>query len=161
MLQIRNNDSVTLDCHLQMPAKFFPEMEQKLITRRYVLLPGAKKQPKIGFITGEVDAAATSLTCERVLQPSAATGTCTLEAPAGANPGAFYPKSAIKQNLQGTVVVAIVMQKSGVPSKDVEIEKSSGYPDLDNAGVEFVKATGFETNCIGEKLKLPVGFALR
>ncbi len=46
-----------------------------------------------------------------------------------------YPKGAQRAGEEGTVVLRVFVNTSGKPSR-VNVVKSSGYPDLDNAAVE-------------------------
>jgi TPR repeat protein len=157
-LEIRNSEAATLDCKLQLAAKFFPETESKIINRRYIVRPSSTKLPVIGTITGEVDAAATTFTCERIAQPSVAEGTCVLDTPPDANPNKYYPVKALKDHLGGKVTLAISTAAiSGKPA-DVQIEKSSDLPLIDKGAVDFARATTFETNCPGQRLPLSISF---
>ena len=50
----------------------------------------------------------------------------------------YYPKSAIRKNWQGDVILSFIIQIDGNIS-DIQIKKSSGYKILDNAAISSAK----------------------
>ena len=58
------------------------------------------------------------------------------------NPVSAYPLVSQRLGEQGRVLLRVVVEANGLPSR-VEVEKTSGYPRLDNAGIETVKRWKF------------------
>ena len=56
----------------------------------------------------------------------------------GDRPRPDYPKIALEQGMQGTVVLAVTADEAGVIT-DVQVKTSSGYPMLDRSAKEFVR----------------------
>lgn len=54
-----------------------------------------------------------------------------------------YPKRAIKRRQQGKVILKVLIDEFGKPSK-IEIKKSSGFSLLDGAAIKTVKTWEFE-----------------
>jgi protein TonB len=74
-----------------------------------------------------------------------------------------YPPQAIRQRHQGTVILMILVGVDGLP-KDVQVDKSSGYRELDHAAVEAARKWRFNpTIRNGQKVegyaRVPVAFS--
>lgn len=73
-----------------------------------------------------------------------------------------YPPLAKKADIEGTVVVAVLVDKAG-NVVEASIEKS--VPDLDQAALDFVQASSFSAGevdgkAVSTKLKLPIKFVM-
>ena len=78
------------------------------------------------------------------------------------NPAPPYPRPALMRNVQGTVVLVVVVDPFGLP-ESVEIEKSSGSRLLDQAAVEAIKKWEFVPAMragisIKSKSRIPITF---
>ena len=58
------------------------------------------------------------------------------------------------------MILAITTSTVGQKPSQVEVATSSGSARLDEAAVEFARATVFETNCPGERQQLAISFLL-
>jgi periplasmic protein TonB len=56
----------------------------------------------------------------------------------GDRPQPPYPKIALEQGEQGTVILSLTVEESGVVSA-IQVKESSGYPLLDRSTLEYVK----------------------
>ena len=56
----------------------------------------------------------------------------------GERPQPAYPRIALEQAQQGTVVLLLTVDESGIISS-IEVKESSGYPVMDRSALEFVK----------------------
>jgi protein TonB len=56
----------------------------------------------------------------------------------GERPQPAYPRIALEQAQQGTVVLLLTVDEAGIISS-IEVKESSGYPVLDRSALEFVK----------------------
>ena len=75
-----------------------------------------------------------------------------------------YPPQAVRQRHEGTVILMILVGVDGSP-KDIKVEKSSGYRELDREAVETAKKWRFNpTVRNGQKVegyaRVPVTFNL-
>jgi len=81
------------------------------------------------------------------------------------NPSPKYPRRARRRGYEGTVILDVFVSKEGRVA-DMRIDRSSGYPVLDEAAVASVKKWLFEPARRGDKkvemwVKVPVRFRLR
>jgi len=75
-----------------------------------------------------------------------------------ANPDAFYPKGSLERGEEGDVLIrAFPAEKTG-PPVDAVIEGSSGFPELDAAGLLTARNTWFSANCPDLSLRFKVRF---
>jgi protein TonB len=58
------------------------------------------------------------------------------------NPPPRYPPVARRNGEQGTVTLRVLVSREGLPAS-VDIEKTSGFPPLDNAAREAVRSWRF------------------
>lgn len=88
-----------------------------------------------------------------------------------ANPNYFqnlpppYPELAKQMHQEGLVILAVDVNKEGIPI-DVSIEKSSGYQMLDQSALKAVRHWRFQPGRVGDlpvesKVKVPVRFLLQ
>ncbi len=81
------------------------------------------------------------------------------------NPAPPYPWASLARGEEGLVLLAVTVDKSGRPSQ-VEIEKSSGFPMLDESSLKTIRRWKFDPAHIGmltveSKIKIPVRFVLK
>jgi protein TonB len=73
-----------------------------------------------------------------------------LDARAGNNPPPDYPRAARKRGLEGTVVLSLLIGADG-SVQDVSVERSSGYPLLDQSAVKAISRWHFHPATQGGK----------
>lgn len=81
------------------------------------------------------------------------------------NPAPVYPLAARRMGMQGKVLLHVEVLASGV-SGQVDIQQSSGYPVLDTAALQAVKAWRFAPatqagRAVDKWFMIPVQFSLR
>jgi TonB family protein len=77
------------------------------------------------------------------------------------NPDDFYPKGSIERGEQGAPIVAVHVAEKAGPPLDVRLDGSSGFPELDAAGLLAIRNSRFSANCPGQWLRLKVKFVLK
>jgi protein TonB len=82
----------------------------------------------------------------------------------GNRPQPSYPPQAVRQHHTGTVTLLILVGLDGVP-KDVKVEKSSGFHELDKAAMDAVQKWRFNPEVKnGKKVegyaRVPINFNL-
>ncbi len=79
------------------------------------------------------------------------------------HPTPAYPKFARQNGWQGTVILKALVERDGNPSQ-VVVEKTSGYPALDQTALETVRKWEFEApeNApLSRSFTIPIKFALK
>lgn len=81
------------------------------------------------------------------------------------NPPPAYPESARRRGYEGTVLLQVLVDKHGFPTK-VEIEQSSGHKTLDDAALKAVQKWQFQAARLGDltvesTVRVPIKFDLR
>lgn len=80
------------------------------------------------------------------------------------NPKPAYPMLSRRAGEEGRVMLRVMVEANGMPSK-VDIEKSSGFPRLDEAALDAVKKWKFVparrgTETVAESVVVPLSFRL-
>lgn len=80
------------------------------------------------------------------------------------SPAPRYPERARRRGWQGTVLLNVLIARSGKPAQ-VEIQQSSGFEILDNAALQAVKKWSFHPAAYGDSaleawVKVPIVFRL-
>ncbi len=80
------------------------------------------------------------------------------------NPAPYYPKSAKRRGIQGKVLLSVLVKKDGTAG-DIQVSKSSGSNDLDEAALDAVKQWKFipaknKGSIVEAKVIVPVEFKL-
>lgn len=81
------------------------------------------------------------------------------------NPAPEYPAMAMRRNWEGTVLLRVHVLATGKPG-EVQIQKSSGRAQLDDAAVAAVKRWSFVPSKQGDKaidgwVSVPIDFKLQ
>ncbi len=81
------------------------------------------------------------------------------------NPPIAYPAPARRRNLEGTVVLDVLVTAEGRPAQ-VEVARSSGHAILDRSAAEAVRRWRFDPARQGESpiamwVQVPVRYALK
>lgn len=84
--------------------------------------------------------------------------------PSGNNPPPSYPEKARRAGQEGVVLIRVQIGADGHPSR-VALKQSSGFPLLDDAALEAVRAWTFDPPRVGglpsaNRVDIPVRFAL-
>jgi TonB family protein len=73
----------------------------------------------------------------------------------------YYPPSAVRQSLEGPVVVAFTLPKESGKAAETIVAESSLVPELDAAALEFIADQRFTTRCPGTRFDMRIRFQLR
>jgi TonB family protein len=73
----------------------------------------------------------------------------------------YYPASAMRQSLEGPVIVAFHLDRKRGAAQEARVVESSLVPELDRAALRFISAQRFETKCPGTHFDVLVRFRLR
>jgi TonB family protein len=73
----------------------------------------------------------------------------------------YYPASAMRESLEGPVIVAFGLDRKRGTAQQVRVVESSLVPQLDAAALRFISEQRFETNCPGTQFDVLVRFRLR
>lgn len=81
------------------------------------------------------------------------------------NPAPPYPWTSLARGEEGLVVLEVTVDQSGRPT-NVELEKSSGFPMLDESSLKTVRRWKFDPAHVGmltveSKIKVPIRFVLK
>jgi protein TonB len=82
----------------------------------------------------------------------------------GSRPNPHYPPQAVRQHHEGTVTLLILVGVDGVP-KDIKVEKSSGFRELDRAAMDAARNWRFNPEVKGGRkvegyARVPITFNL-
>jgi TonB family protein len=77
------------------------------------------------------------------------------------NPDDYYPAQSIARGEQGAVIVRVFATETPGPPRDVMVDTSSGFAELDAAGLAALRDSRFSTNCMGHSQRLKVKFSLK
>jgi TonB family protein len=78
-----------------------------------------------------------------------------------ADPDAFYPAESRARGEQGDVIIRITGSSQAGPPVSAQIDTSSGFPELDAAGLLAIGQSKFVSNCAGYPLRLKVKFRIK
>jgi TonB family protein len=73
----------------------------------------------------------------------------------------YYPEAAVRQTLEGPVVVSFLLPKRNGAATEVQVAESSLVPLLDTAALRFVTDQRFTTSCPGTRFDMRMRFELR
>jgi TonB family protein len=73
----------------------------------------------------------------------------------------YYPPSAVRQSLEGPVIVAFTLPKDAGKATGAVVAESSLVPELDTAALKFIADQRFTTPCPGTRFDVRIRFQLR
>lgn len=73
----------------------------------------------------------------------------------------YYPPSAVRESLEGPVVVAFTLPKDAGKAIEAVVAESSLVPELDTAALRFIADQRFTTPCPGTRFDVRIRFQLR
>jgi hypothetical protein len=162
-LQANNQGSEYLRCKLELDHRDFSTGEKSTNERETLLPPRATRSlyfGKVGEIGGNEDF---RVSCQPVanLAANVAAGKCRVTTTGVPSVSDFYPPGAKRRNEEGRVVVFVLLdKKEGQPSL-VELKDSSGFPELDVAGVKMGTYMAFKGDCDVGYSSVAISFRLQ
>jgi TonB family protein len=157
-----NKGSEYLRCKLAVDARDFA-LGTKVTRERETLLPpnGTRRlfAGRIGEVAGSQDL---RVTCTPVagLAANVAANKCRVSAVGVPSVSEFYPAGSKRRNEEGRVVLNIWMDKKEGNPALVELKESSGFVELDMAGVKMGSYMVFKGDCDQGYTSVAVAFRL-
>jgi len=72
----------------------------------------------------------------------------------------YYPPDAKAEKREGNVLFEFTIAESPGSPTDIKVRQSSGFADLDAAGLRAIRAMKFDTTCPGDRSKFLISFRL-
>jgi hypothetical protein len=158
-----NQSAEYLRCKLALDHRDFA-IGTKLTNERETLLPPKSARRiyagRVGEVAGTEDL---RVTCASVtgLAANVAAGKCRVTTTGVPSVSDFYPAGSKRRNEEGRVVLYVLLdQKEGHPAL-VELKESSGFPELDGAGVKMGSYMVFAGECDQGYTSVAVSFRLQ
>lgn len=147
--QAVNEGSEYLRCKLELDHRDFSVGEKSTNERETLLPPRATRRlylGKVGEVAGNEDL---RVTCQPVagLAANVAAGKCRVTTTGVPSVSDFYPPGSKRRGEEGRVVVNVLLDKKEGQPALVELKESSGFPELDVAGVKMGTYMAFKGDC--------------
>lgn len=158
-----NTGSEYLRCKLSLDHRDFSLGTKSTAERETLLPPGATKRllaGSIGEVGGNDDL---RVDCKPMpgLAANVTGGKCRVTTIGVPSISDFYPEGSKSRNEQGRVLVYVLLdKKEGQPSL-VELKQTSGYPELDVAGVKMGSYMAFKGDCDQGYASVAIAFRLQ
>jgi hypothetical protein len=143
-----NRGAEYLRCKLALDHRDFALGTQVTNARETLLPPNATRRLFVGSV-GEVEAADLRVSCTPIagLAANVAAGKCRVTTTGVPSVSDFYPAGSTRRNEEGRVVVSILMDQKEGHAALVELKDSSGFRELDMAGVKMGSYMAFRGDC--------------
>ncbi len=158
-----NRSAEYLRCKLTLDHRDFATGTKQTLERDTLLPPQASRRLLLGRVgdVGEKSDLRAECTPLTGLAASVAAGQCKARTTGVPSVDDFYPAGARAREEEGSVRLwAYMAQKEGHPAV-VELMGSSGYPELDRAGIQMGTYMAFATDCEHGYLPFVITFKLR
>ena len=162
-LQAANQGNEYLRCKFELDHRDFATAEKTTNERDTLLPPKSTRNlyfGKVGEVGGNEDL---RVTCKPVaaLAANVAAGKCRVTTTGVPSVSDFYPPGAKRRGEEGRVVVYVLLdKKEGQPSL-VELKDSSGFGELDVAGVKMGTYMAFKGDCDVGYSSVAISFRLQ
>jgi TonB family protein len=159
----QNRGKEYLRCKLMLDHREFATGKQETHTRETLLPPQSTRRViagRVGEIGGKGDLRAE---CAPIagLAADVAAGKCKAATTGVPSVSDFYPPGSRRRNEEGRVLLYIWLDKKEGQPALVELMGSSGYPELDQAGVKMGSYMAFRSDCDYGWTPIAVGFRLQ
>jgi TonB family protein len=161
--QAVNQGSEYLRCKLALDHRDFSVGEKSTNERETLLPPRATRRlylGKVGEVGGNEDL---RVSCQPVtaLAANVAAGKCRVTTTGVPSVSDFYPPGSRRRNEEGRVVVNVLLDKKEGQPALVELKDSSGFPELDVAGVKMGTYMAFKGDCDVGYSSVAIAFRLQ
>ena len=148
-------------CKLSLDHRVFALGTKTTNERETLLPPNATRRVFAGRV-GEVAAKDLTVTCKPVpgLAANVTAGKCRVTTTGVPSVSDFYPEGSKRRNEEGRVVVNIWMDQKAGHAALVELKDSSGFPELDQAGVKMGSYMAFSGECEQGYSSVAISFRL-
>jgi TonB family protein len=158
-----NQGAEYLRCKLELDHRDFALGTKTTNEREFLLPPRASRRMfggRIGEVAGSQDL---RVQCAPVagLAANVAAGKCRVTTTGVPSVADFYPPSSKLRNEEGRVVLNVWMDKKEGNPAIVELKDSSGFPELDRAGVLMGTYMAFRGECEQGYTAVAVSFRLK
>lgn len=163
-VDLTNKNAEFQSCRVELHARDFVtgELATEPFARRVLIGPQATRRLLLGDNHGTPDKKIVSARCSplpRLLDNHAA-NRCRAKLLGGVDVQRFYPESARRQNIEGSVVVRFWIPPGSSEATDAEIATSSGNAELDDAAIATVQSGRFSFECDYALSTLKIAFKL-
>jgi TonB family protein len=158
-----NTGAEYLRCKLALDHRDFALGTKVTNEREFLVPPRATRRMfggRIGEVAGSQDLRV-SCTPLAGLAANVAAGKCRVTTTGVPSVADFYPPASKRRNEQGRVVLNVWMDKKEGNPAIVELKESSGFPDLDRAGVLMGTYMAFRGECEQGYTTVAVSFRLQ
>jgi TonB family protein len=158
-----NQGAEYLRCKLELDHRDFALGTKTTNEREFLLPPRASRRMfggRIGEVAGSQDL---RVQCAPVagLAANVAAGKCRVTTTGVPSVADFYPEASKRRNEEGRVVLNVWMDKKEGNPAIVELKDSSGFPELDRAGVLMGTYMAFRGECEQGYTAVAVSFRLK
>ena len=158
-LDIDNTSDETLECQLKVDYLRADGSVARSVATPALVLPRTDVSVQESVVDAELHAEISRLACRaRTAYQRIPRGEGCHFQMFGKPFQVYYPPGAVRDSLQGPVIVSFRLGSSEGPAKDVAIAESSLIPVLDQAAMRFVADQLFRTNCAGHPYDLQMRF---
>ncbi len=157
-----NRSAEYLRCKLELDSRDFALGTKVTNERDTILPPKATRRlfaGRIGEVAGAQDL---RVSCAPLagLAANVAAGQCRLTTTGVPSVSDFYPAGSKARNEEGRVVVNVWMDKKEGQPTVVELKETSGFPELDVAGVKMGSYMAFKGDCDQGYTSVAIAFRL-
>jgi TonB family protein len=162
-LDAENKTAEFLRCKYTLDHREFATGKLATLTRETLLPPQAKRRLAIGRVGEVANSGDLRAECAPIqgLAANVAAGKCKAVTTGVPSVADFYPPGSRRRNEEGRVLLYVWMDKKEGQPAIVELMGSSGYPELDQAGVRMGTYMAFRSDCDYGWLPFAVGFRLK
>jgi TonB family protein len=159
----QNRGKEYLRCKLALDHREFATQKLETLTRETLLPPQSTRRLIAGRIGEVANKGDLRGECTPVagLAADVAAGKCKAVTTGVPSVADFYPPGSRRRNEEGRVLLYVWLDRSEGQPAIVELMGSSGYPELDQAGVKMGTYMAFRSECDYGWLPFAVGFRLQ
>ena len=156
-----NQGAEYLRCKLALDHRVFALGTKVTNSRETLLPPKSTRRLFVGSV-GDVAAKDLTVSCQPIegLAANVAANKCRVTTTGVPSVSDFYPAGSKQRNEEGRVVVNIWMDQKEGHAALVELKDSSGFPELDQAGVKMGSYMAFRGECDQGYSSVAIAFRL-
>lgn len=163
VIVVRNTSPRPIHCRFRLEYRGVDDRKRREVREDRVIFPGQEEEAAASL--GPAELVPRKFSSECVILP-------TLPLPAldtprecygnllGPSPEKFYPRHSPRRAEKGDVILEYGVKRFSPVLVDVLVVGSSGYPDLDNAALEYAKHLSHQHKCPGKRYRFQVRFVL-
>jgi TonB family protein len=162
-LDAQNKSAEYQRCNFTLDHREFATGNLATLTRETLLPPKSTRRLIMGRVGEVANSRDLRGECKPIpgLAANVAAGKCKAVTTGVPSVADFYPPGSRRRNEEGRVLLYVWMDKQEGQPAIVELMGSSGYPELDQAGVKMGSYMAFRSECDYGWLPFAVGFRLQ